>query len=269
MSICIAGKGYIAVQALGYLQEISRIKLYAMPLANDTGADTWMPSLKRFADKIGVECLSFDDCQCTKPSTLISLEYDKIFRLHKWPDTKIFNIHFSKLPAYKGMATSSWPIFNGETEVGVTLHEVDHGIDTGPIIAQDTFLLDDHETAETLYYKFHQNGFKLFRKNITSLINGDYTATLQPSIGSSYYSNGEFEFSKDLNMNKTAAQISNEFRSKFFPVFQFPKWRGMEFSQLEILRVRSTVKAGNILTENSQFITVSTIDYDIKLFLRN
>lgn len=66
----------------------------------------------------------------------ISLEFDKIVNPDLFKDARLYNIHFSLLPSYKGMYTSAIPILNGEEMVGVTFHEIDKGIDTGNIIAQ-------------------------------------------------------------------------------------------------------------------------------------
>jgi methionyl-tRNA formyltransferase len=46
------------------------------------------------------------------------------------------NIHGALLPAYRGANPTEWAVINGERETGVTIHAVDAGIDTGPIIAQ-------------------------------------------------------------------------------------------------------------------------------------
>ena len=54
-------------------------------------------------------------------------------------NARLYNIHFSYLPAYKGMFTSALPIKNGEVDSGVTLHKIESGIDTGDIIDQIKF----------------------------------------------------------------------------------------------------------------------------------
>lgn len=47
------------------------------------------------------------------------------------------NLHPSLLPEYRGMAPQHWPIINGESKTGVTVHYVDEGTDTGDIILQE------------------------------------------------------------------------------------------------------------------------------------
>lgn len=60
------------------------------------------------------------------------------------------NVHGSLLPKYGGARTLSWAIENGESESGVTVHSVDEGMDTGPILLQRSFALSPFETTRSL-----------------------------------------------------------------------------------------------------------------------
>ena len=70
---------------------------------------------------------------------LISIEYEKIINIKKFLSNELYNFHFSLLPKYRGCHTNFYQIFNGEKNSGVTLHKIDGGIDTGPIIDQIKF----------------------------------------------------------------------------------------------------------------------------------
>lgn len=65
------------------------------------------------------------------------------------------NLHPSLLPKYRGRAPINWAILHGETQLGLTAHFVDAGMDTGDIIAQRTFALsqaqDVGDALATLY----------------------------------------------------------------------------------------------------------------------
>lgn len=65
----------------------------------------------------------------------------------------VLNVHGSLLPKYPGARTLSWLIENGDCESGVTVHIVDKGIDSGPIILQKKFLLSPFETIKSLSIK--------------------------------------------------------------------------------------------------------------------
>lgn len=61
--------------------------------------------------------------------------------------------HFAKLPKNRGRAAVPWVILNRETETGVTLMQLDEGIDSGDIVAQRTITIAADERARTLYDK--------------------------------------------------------------------------------------------------------------------
>jgi methionyl-tRNA formyltransferase len=64
-----------------------------------------------------------------------------------------FNLHPSKLPAYRGRAPINWVLVNGERETGVTLHYMVERADAGDIVGQETVAIEDSDTALTLYRK--------------------------------------------------------------------------------------------------------------------
>lgn len=55
------------------------------------------------------------------------------------------NLHPSLLPKYRGRAPLNWAILNGETEIGLTAHFIDEGVDTGDIITQLSIKLDAYQ----------------------------------------------------------------------------------------------------------------------------
>lgn len=71
---------------------------------------------------------------------VLSVLYDRIIgkALIDGP-ARVLNLHLGKLPEYRGMRPINWALHKGDATAGVTLHEVDEGIDTGPIVGQTTF----------------------------------------------------------------------------------------------------------------------------------
>jgi len=66
---------------------------------------------------------------------------------------KIFNLHPSLLPKYRGCSSLTWAIINGESEAGFSYHYVDEGCDTGNILLQERIKIEEWDTQETLYNK--------------------------------------------------------------------------------------------------------------------
>lgn len=64
---------------------------------------------------------------------------------------KIFNLHPSLLPKYRGCSSLTWAIINGEKYAGFTYHYIDKSCDTGDIIIQEKIEIEDFDTQQTLY----------------------------------------------------------------------------------------------------------------------
>jgi methionyl-tRNA formyltransferase len=75
-----------------------------------------------------------------------------------------FNLHPGPLPRYAGLNAVSWAIYRGETSHGVTLHQMEPGIDTGPIVFQTLFPITDDDTALTVYTKCIRAGVALIQR---------------------------------------------------------------------------------------------------------
>ena len=197
----------------------------------------------------------------------ITLEFDSLIKIDKFKTKDLFNIHFSLLPKYKGMYTSCIPLINGEISSGVTLHKIDNGIDTGAIIDQIKFEIDFDDNARSLYFKYLSKSKELFKKNAESLINRFYKFYEQPIENSSYYSKSSINFSDlNINFNKTAFEINNQFRGYTFREYQIPEFMGWGIEKTTISNKKSNLKPGTIVHENEKYFSISTIDYNLNLY---
>lgn len=82
---------------------------------------------------------------------------------------KIVNIHPSLLPAFPGKDAVGQALEAGVKVSGVTIHYVDEGIDTGPIIAQEPVTVFPNDTKETLQKRIQQVEHMLYTKVIEEL----------------------------------------------------------------------------------------------------
>ncbi|GIN63718.1 phosphoribosylglycinamide formyltransferase [Robertmurraya siralis] len=83
---------------------------------------------------------------------------------------RIMNIHPSLLPAFPGKDAIGQALTAKVKVSGVTVHYVDAGMDTGPIIAQKPIEISEQETKESLQMKIHQVEHELYPKVIQQLI---------------------------------------------------------------------------------------------------
>ena len=266
--VCLAGKNQIAVDALVYMINRGwKDRLIVCPNRTDNGVSAWQPSLIRFAHELGVEVVTLDQAQEIPSMAFISLEFDRIVRPASFRSKRLYNIHFSALPAYKGMYTSALPILHGASRSGVTLHEIDAGIDTGPIIDQTVFDLPETWTARDLYFAYMEHGFALFRKNLDCLVaNEGPTTTAQPAKGSSYFAKSEIDYaSLEINLRDTAYGIIRQLRAFSFREYQTPMIEGMQIGGWDILSEQSREKPGTLLEMDADSLTLATIDYRLQL----
>jgi methionyl-tRNA formyltransferase len=265
--ICIAGKNEIAVYGLNLLLKIINHKdLLVVCNSSDEGYDTWQPSLKKVALSNNIKVISLDECYEEKNLIFISLEYDKIVNPKNFNTSKLYNIHFSLLPAYKGMYTSAIPIINGESESGVTLHKIDRGIDTGDIIDKISFPIGYKDNAKDLYYKYLLHSKTLLERNIHSILEDNIHTTKQSHIGSSYYSKKSIDYNNlKINLNSTGEQIYNQIRAYTFPEYQVPKIQNFFVNSCNVLNNKSSLKPGTIIDKSSKEISIASIDYDLNI----
>ncbi len=268
MKVCIAGKNAIAVHGLqSTVNLLGADSVVVCPNSTDRGISDWQPSLMRYAKEFGVEVINLRDIYDIEDLIFISLQFDKIVRPEKFKTKHLFNIHFSKLPAYKGVYTAVWPILNGEMESGVTLHRIDHGIDTGEIIDQSAFLLAKTETARSLYFKCLNEAARLLDKNLTSLIDKSCDSAPQKSENSTYYSKNSIDYSNlAIDIKQTATGIDRQVRAYSFRENQIPIIGGISVGRYEITETRSKLKPGSIRNYNSKAFVLSTIDFDIVFY---
>lgn len=81
--------------------------------------------------------------------------------LEAFPD-RILNIHPSLLPAYPGLESWKQALEAGEKEAGCTVHFVDEGMDTGPIILQESVPILSDDTAECLHARIQVLEHRLY-----------------------------------------------------------------------------------------------------------
>lgn len=85
---------------------------------------------------------------------------------------KIVNIHPSLLPKYKGLNAVQQALDNNDKDLGVTIHYVDEGMDTGEIIAQEKITIENlDEPLESIMAKVHNIEHELYVETLSRLFN--------------------------------------------------------------------------------------------------
>ena len=122
------------------------------------------------------------------PDACVVVAYGKI--LPAWmlaiPRLGCINVHASLLPKYRGAAPINWALANGERETGVTIMQMDVGMDTGPMLTPRSIRIGDDETAPQLSVRLAQLGADLLSETLPRVERGDIAPLTQDDRDVSY-----------------------------------------------------------------------------------
>ena len=266
--ICIAGKNDIAANILAFVAAYyGSAQVVAIANRDDTGHSTWQHSLIATAQRLGVKLITLEQVYALPQIHFFSVEFDRIVLPQRFSSgAQLYNIHFSLLPCYKGVYTAIWPILNGEPETGVTLHRMEAGIDTGPIIHQRKIVIGPDDTARDVYHNCLALGYEVLSEFIPQLVATPLAGVLQPAAGSTYYGPKSIDFTNlPIDLRQTAYQIHNVVRAFTFQEYQLPVVLGRRIRTSHITTTASTSKPGTLLAEDAELFYISTIDFNLRL----
>ncbi|MDD6102002.1 MAG: methionyl-tRNA formyltransferase [Clostridiales bacterium] len=121
------------------------------------------------------------------------------------------NVHASILPAYRGAAPIQWAIIDGLDKTGITIMQMDEGLDTGDIILKSEVSIDADETGGSLHDKLAAEGGRALLEAIELLREGKATFTPQGEATTHY----AFMLNKkmgELIFTKSAAELERTAR---------------------------------------------------------
>jgi len=142
------------------------------------------------------------------------------------PKHGFLNLHFSLLPAYRGAAPAQRALQNGELVTGVTVFELDKGMDTGPIFAQQSINIDPSWRSFELLQHLSHLGPDVVQKSFDMIQNGESSknqeglATNAPKISKS---EAKIDFTQD------SVKIANAIRAFTYEPGAWTLWKGESF----------------------------------------
>lgn len=102
------------------------------------------------------------------------------------PRLGCINIHASLLPRLRGAAPIQWSVINGDPESGITLMQMNAGLDTGDILFQESLPIGPQETGESLYEKLAKLGGEMIVKYLPAIAAGEVNPVQQDDSLSTY-----------------------------------------------------------------------------------
>ncbi|NTV12919.1 MAG: methionyl-tRNA formyltransferase [Desulfobulbaceae bacterium] len=148
------------------------------------------PPVKTLAREAGIPVLQptsvrtpefFAELKSYAPDLIAVTAYGRILPgpLLHLPPHGTLNVHGSLLPRYRGAAPIQWSILNGDQTTGVTIMQMDEGLDTGAMLLTETLAITPDDTAATLAARMAERGGALLCQTLEILHQGKLTATPQ------------------------------------------------------------------------------------------
>jgi methionyl-tRNA formyltransferase len=179
------------------------------------------------------------------PDAIVVVAYGRI--IPPWmlalPRLGCINLHGSLLPKYRGAAPIQWAVAMGDAFTGNTTMLLDEGLDTGPILLQQTIEIGPDQTAVELFDMMAKAGAPLVVETLTGLAGGTIQPQPQNHEGTTYAplldrEDGRMDFAA-----RTATELKNRWRG-------FQPWPGafttLDGKKLIVHRLEVTAGPGSV-----------------------
>jgi methionyl-tRNA formyltransferase len=182
------------------------------------------------------------------------------------PPKGTFNLHASLLPQYRGAAPINYAIINGEKQTGVTTFFLQHEIDTGNIILQQSCAIGDNETAGELHDKLMMIGADTVLKTVQMIENNEVKVVSQQQLTHGELKTAHKIFKENciVNWHQSALTIHNFIRglSPFPTAFTSIILDNDEKIMLKIYKANYELfehqkKVGTIETDGKNYLKVA------------
>lgn len=174
--------------------------------ALELGLDVWQPTKVRtaeFAEKL----------RSLEADVAVVVAYGRIVprAVLDAPRTGCVNVHASLLPRWRGAAPIQWSIVHGDAEAGVSLMQMDEGMDTGAVLATASTPIARDDDAATLSDRLSKMGAELLRAELPRYVAGEITphaqedsaATMAPLLTKGH---------GRIDWNKSSQAVHNQIR---------------------------------------------------------
>ncbi|WP_050467740.1 methionyl-tRNA formyltransferase [Herbaspirillum chlorophenolicum] len=128
------------------------------------------------------------------------------------PRLGCINIHGSLLPRWRGAAPIHRAIEAGDAETGITIMQMEEGLDTGPMLLIESLPITDDDTTGSLHDKLAALGGKMIVEALAWLEQGQLPATPQPEQGANYAAKIAKEEAA-LDFSQPAAELARKIRA--------------------------------------------------------
>ena len=214
---------------------VGRRKIITPPdvkiVAAEKGLSIYQPSV------LNDDTALYDRLKRFKPDYNVVVAYGQVMS-KEWlftPSIRSLNLHVSLLPKYRGASPMQEAILHGDRVTGVTIQEMSFKMDTGNILAQESFEIGDNDTFSQVYETAGDIGARLLVETLKADFAGDLTPTPQDESQASYCTKITKEDGRVDFIKMTARAIYNKYRAyKEWPGI----WTMLDGKRLKLTEIR-------------------------------
>src|SRR5919109_1040347 len=215
--VVFMGSPDFALPSLGTLaQHYQVIGVVTQPdRASGRGREIKMPPVKSLALELEIPVIqpeklrapeAMEQLRRWNPDLIVVAAFGQILKkdVLDLPRFGCVNVHASLLPRWRGAAPINAAILHGDEETGVTIMQMDVGLDTGPMLSQRSIRLTREDTAGSVFEKLSRLGAELLIDTLPDYLSGKLMPTPQPEEGVTYApmlkkEEGKLDFSHDVS----------------------------------------------------------------------
>lgn len=234
MRVIFMGSPEFALPSLEVLAaEYNVVGVYTQPdRRSGRGRKLKEPPVKSLAKELGLSIYqptslrSDENLETTRklePDLIIVAAYGMILppEILSIPSFGCINIHASLLPRWRGAAPVQAAILSGDSKTGVSIMQMDAGLDTGPVYSQHMLDIHENETGGELAWRLAELGAKSLQGSLPSIISGDLTAMPQDDNFATYApmlkkTDGQLSFTSPASKLALQVQAYEPWPSSFF-----------------------------------------------------
>lgn len=276
MKVLLASSSEVSIEILNHLLLENKVELKCVVTNPDkaTGRGqsliqnkvaNWCDDKKIIVKKVENNSQFLEIVRDFEIDLIITVAYGHILKdeLLHLPKYGCINLHYSLLPKYRGAAPVQWAILNGEQTTGVTVFQLDSGMDTGPIYMQQELEIKPDESTKDLISRLNRVGVNLIGQSLDLIATGAKPVP-QPMEGASIAP----KFKKEdgaLNWKLSAVDIYNRYRAigENPGVYTYFQENTVKINRIRILKTDS-LTAGAFQLINGELV-VGTNTFDIAI----
>jgi methionyl-tRNA formyltransferase len=199
--------------------------------ASGRGRELKAPPVKTLALELGIPVMqpeklrlpeAMEQLRAWAPELIVVAAFGQILKrdVLELPRFGCINVHASLLPRWRGAAPINAAILHGDEETGVTIMQMDVGLDTGPMLSQSAIPLTRDDTAGSVFEKLSTLGADLLLETLPEYLSGKLKPVPQPAEGVTYApmlkkDEGQLDFNQDAHALERRVRAFNPWPGAF------------------------------------------------------